>query len=103
MQMKDAARAIAKDWALSLEGSSTEAALLAALAARISVLLRGNSEDFFQLMYRLDIDEQKLVEALAQPDVPAALAVLIWHRQLKTMQSRASYPAQPPTENDLKW
>lgn len=95
--------ALAKEWGLVLTENVSEEHLMAALEARISALLSGSSEDFFQMMYRLDIDEQKLRDAFAAADVPAALAWLVWARQLQKIRSRACYPGAPPADDELKW
>ena len=81
----------------------TEAELLQQLELRVSQLLSSNAETFFQLMYRLDIPEKAMNEALLQADVPGALARLIYQRQLQKIQSRRQYKTDDNTDTDLRW
>lgn len=75
------------------EGTS-EQELLDALADRIAGLLEYRLEYFFSLMYRLDVSEEKVREAL-QPggEEPAnvALARLVIQRQKERLQTRRKY------------
>lgn len=95
--------ALIADWNINPEISITQEQIMEALALRIAKLLSGTGESFFQMMYRLDIGETKLAQALADPDPPAAIALLIWHRQLQKIQSRARYSPPKTDEDELKW
>jgi hypothetical protein len=91
--------ALALEWKLGAAPGLSKQQILDALAARISDMLASNSEAFFQAMYRLDINEHKLAVA----DVPAAVAALVWERQLQKVSSRAC-PTPPPDPDDaLRW
>ncbi len=103
MQDADVKAALAKEWQLTLPEDLSEAQILVMLEARIAILLTGSSEDFFQMMYRLDIDEQKLGAAMREADVPAELAGLVWERQLQRIRSKARYSPPPPDDYELKW
>lgn len=100
---EEAIESLINDWQLKADNGFTEAAILEALEARVSVLLSRSADDFFQLMYRLDIAEDKLHTALDSENVPAALAKLIWQRQLEKIESRARYSGPLPPDSDLKW
>lgn len=75
------------------EGMS-EQELLDALADRIAWLLEYRLEYFFSLMYRLDVPEEKVGEAL-QPggEEPAnvALARLVIQRQKERLETRKKF------------
>lgn len=95
--------ALATDWNIDTSFSITKEQVLNALALRVSKLLTGSSETFFQMMYRLDIGETKLAHALTEADPPAAIALLIWDRQLQKIQSRACYSPPGTPDDELKW
>ena len=78
-------------------------ALMNALTARVIYLLEREAEAFFQLMYRLDIPERQLQEAFGAADPPAAIAQLIYDRQLEKAARRAATPARKEDDNDLHW
>lgn len=83
----------------------TEEEILSALEARLSVLLQRNPEEFFLTLYMIDIPEQTLHEVLKSSDPVAALARLVYDRQLQKVKSRLYYKAASNNEidDDLKW
>lgn len=85
------------------DGLVPEAKLLAALAWRVSQLINGNPDQLFSMLYRLDISERKIKEAMAQEgDVSKKIAVLIYERQLEKIISRQRFRSDHP-EDDLAW
>lgn len=95
--------ALIADWNINPDISITKEQILEALALRVSKLLTGSGDTFFQMMYRLDIGETKLANALTTEDPPLAIAHLIWDRQLQKTQSRERYSPPDNAEDDLKW
>lgn len=78
---------------LKEEGISEEE-LITLLAQQIDYLLEKRTEHFFNLMYRLDIDERKVAKALSpvSDELPAvALAKLIIERQKQKNATKAKY------------
>ncbi|MCB0696421.1 MAG: hypothetical protein KDC07_03595 [Chitinophagaceae bacterium] len=76
------------------------------LEKRLAQLLERNPEEFFQLLYRVDIPEKQMHEVLQQDDALAALAGLVYHRQLQKIRSRLKYKTyfdKDNTDSELKW
>jgi len=95
---------IQHDWELQLPETLTEEELLRLLAIKIAALLERGSEEFFQLMYRLDIPEHKLYDAMNTGDAPHAIAYLIYQRQLQKIQSRLeNKKARNDDDPELTW
>ncbi|MDR3680529.1 MAG: hypothetical protein P4L41_11235 [Flavipsychrobacter sp.] len=96
--------AIQQEMGLQLPGMITEEELLRILALKIKALLERDTEAFFQLMYRLDIQEHKLYDAMNTGDAPQAIAHLIYLRQIEKVQSRRdNRPGYNEEDADLKW
>ncbi len=96
-------QSLAGEWNIAPEQSIGKEQVLAALAQRIAQLLSGNETTFFQLMYRLDISEHKLNDAIVSANPPENIALLIWDRQLQKIMSRARYSPPDHEDSDLKW
>lgn len=83
----------------------SEEKILHALEVRLGQLLARNAEEFFQMLYTIDIPEHKLQAVLREEDPLASLARLVYNRQLQKVKSRLYYKAKTPddVEDDLKW
>lgn len=83
----------------------SEQEILRALEIRIGQLLERNPEEFFQMLYMIDIPEQKLQAVLKEEDPLASLARLVYNRQLQKVKSRLYYRTVTPkdVDDDLKW
>ena len=102
--VQETAIALQHDWELVLPTNLSEEALLQLLADRIVTILERGAEQFFQLMYRLDISEKKLNAVLAEDNVPQKIARLIYDRQLQKIQSRLSNRMNvDDNDPELKW
>jgi hypothetical protein len=80
--------------------------ILKALRQRISELLEGNSEVFFQTLYRLDISEKKFNDILSRKvEVIDELSELIYERQLQKATLRAQYKKNETgtNEDEMSW
>ena len=79
--------------------------ILLQLESKLSELLTGHPEGFFQLMYRLDIPETKVTEALKDNEQAIGIvALLIYDRQVEKRKWRnRSNQASRPTDADLEW
>jgi hypothetical protein len=95
------ATAILSDFDLSVpEKSLNEQELLEYLAEAISYMIEHKLDFLLSLLYRLDVDEQKINTALlpGNPE-PAnfALAQLVLERQKQRMATKIAYKKQNPT------
>lgn len=62
------------------------------LAKRITVLMDKNQERFFNTLYRIDVDENKVTQVLNNSsNVPDDLADLIIERQLQRLKTQLLY------------
>lgn len=94
---------IVHTWQLEVAPGATEADILAVLARRVELLLSRDAAAFFQAMYRLDISEARLNNALFDEQPAGAVARLIWERQWEKAQARARYKSPEEPDDDLKW
>lgn len=93
-----------RDWEIQLQETYTEAQVLDALALKIAMLIDRNPESFFQLMYRLDISENKLNAILFQQDAAMQVAHMVYERQLQKARSRQNHkPDDNAEDRDLRW
>lgn len=93
------------EWHLTEQELISEAAILAALEARISNLLLQEPENFWQLLYRLDVSETKVRQAIAEGEqAPAKIARLVYQRQQEKATTRAQYRRpEGDADADLAW
>jgi hypothetical protein len=94
---------ISNDWELDLPENLSKKEILEALEFRISELLKGNGEQFFQLMYRLDISEEKVNLALQNNEAVNQLADLIYERQVDKVNLRKTFKKEKDIDKDLEW
>ena len=92
------------DWGLLLPEIVSEETILEELEKRIMVLADKNPEAFFQLMYRLDVSEQKVKSVLFEQDAGMQIAKLVYKRQLQKIEARNMFrTAASDVDEDLKW
>ena len=102
--LSEVAVALKQDWDLELPETLTEEELLQLLTYSVVTILERGAETFYQLMYRLDISEKKLNSVLADENVPAKIARLIYDRQLQKIKSRLeNRMKREDTDPDLHW
>src|SRR5947208_92244 len=94
---------MASRWHLDIPDLISEETVRAALAQRVTQLLGKDPEAFFQLMYRLDISERKLHDALQENDASAAVAGLIWERQWEKLVQRSRNKPPKADDPELQW
>ena len=93
-----------QEWGLDASGLHSKEEILAALAQRIGVMLLQDPMGFIQLMYRLDIPEARLHAAMETDDPDAAVALLIWDRQIqKSMLRKMTPPRNSSDDTELNW
>lgn len=94
---------LAGEFGLATENLVSPEQIIAALAWRIDQLIVANPDQLFSMLYRLDISERKIKEAMAtDEDVTKKIAVLIYERQLEKIISRRHFRSASP-EDDLAW
>ncbi len=92
------------DWGLQLPDVVSEETILKHLEQKILELADRNPEAFFQLMYRLDVAEQKVKSVLFEPDAGMQIAKLVYKRQLQKIEVRKLFRAKDDVaDDDLKW
>jgi hypothetical protein len=96
---------IKEEFHLECESTITKEKLLKELEIRISKLLQQSSDSFFQLLYRLDIEEGKMRKALDDPaNAVTNLALLIYERQIEKLYSRKRFSSKDsPEDPELAW
>jgi len=102
--IKKTAQQVVKDFGLErVEEEVTEEALLQLLANQVAHYMEYDLEFLFSSMYRLDISEQKVKEALAPSALEApniSVAKLILERQKKRVQTKHLYKQAPIEDLD---
>lgn len=92
------------EWELGLADITISAEdIIRQLAGKIAILMDRNPEQFFLLMYRLDISEKRLKEVLADNEAAYKIALLVYERQLQKIQSRRQHTPPSGTDSDLQW
>jgi hypothetical protein len=96
-----------KEWDIILPEIISEAAILMRLEQRVAEILQHGPDEFFQLMYRLDISESKLSNAMYTSASPAAdIARLIYDRQLQKIRTTRAFSQShrlAEDDEDLRW
>ncbi len=96
---------IRQDFDLSLDLRVDEKELLSVLSDRIAQLIAERPEYLFSLLYRLDVSEEKVHEALSNLDEKPAnvlLAELVLQRQKQRAATRLAYK-QKPLDDEMAW
>ena len=95
--------ALANSFDLAFPDLVSREKIIAALTRRVDELIAGNPDQLFSMLYRLDISERKIKEAMVtEEEVTKKIAVLIYERQLEKIISRRHFKSDPP-EEDLAW
>lgn len=106
--IEQTAALIQRDFQL-VDGPPTvgEAELMAFLERVMEHLLEHELERLLNILYRLDIDEQKVCAVLSPRGVqpPAqALAALVWERECQKAQSRLEHQSSEEEDEDVtRW
>lgn len=82
------AQEIAKQYELVLPETVDEEMLLKILEQKVIEWIQYGAEEFFQMLYRLDISEKKIKEVLHHEDIAKQIAQLIYDRQIQKYTSR---------------
>lgn len=93
------------EWGIDASDNVSKEDILLLLQQRIIAMLSGGDMmGFLQMMYRLDIPEQQLEQALDAPNAHELLAQLIWDRQMqKSAMRKSATPSKRDEDTDLAW
>lgn len=107
MQVSDqqqVAAMLQADWGLQLPELVSEEAILEELEKRILAIADKDPEAFFQLMYRLDVSEQKVRSVLFEQDAGMQIAKLVYKRQLQKIEARKMFRSEEnEVDEELRW
>jgi len=104
IELQQTAQALQQQWDLQIPDIVSEETILKQLTNRVIYFLEKGPEDFFQLMYRLDISEKKLTGVMNETDVAEKIAKLIYDRQLQKIQSRIATKKEAANKDpELEW
>jgi hypothetical protein len=82
----------------------SEEDILKELENRVIWAMHYNSGVFYQLMYKLDIDEKKLVHAMqSASNLPREIATIILSRQIQRLQDKTKYKPTKSDDQELNW
>ena len=79
------------------ESESSFTALRQVLISKVAFLLDHDFEKMIQILYRIDVSEEKVkktFEAASGPDLPEILADLIIERQIEKSRTRNQFPKE---------
>ncbi len=92
-----------KQLGLQIPDTISDEELLQKLADKLASVIANSPDEFFQLMYRLDIPEVALQQALTKQNIAEELALLVYKRQMQKIQSRTKFTRDPIDDTDLQW
>ena len=101
--MKQLNELLSKQLGLQISDTISDEELLQKLADKLASTIVNSPDEFFQLMYRLDIPEIALQQALTKQNIAEELALLVYKRQMQKIQSRAKFTGGPIDDTDLQW
>ena len=104
MQSAQLAQEIAKQYELVLPETVDEEMLLKILEQKVIEWIQSGAEEFFQMLYRLDISEKKIKEVLHNEDIAKRIAQLIYERKIQKYNSRINNKTTTEEKDkDLLW
>ena len=107
MDTSELAEGLSKELAIELPGKSSYEELQKVLAEHINHLIKNDFEKLVGLLYRIDVNEQKLKTLLQQytnEDAGNIIALLIIERQEQKIRSRQQFSQRDKNINEEeKW
>lgn len=88
------------------ESSIDDEEMVQILAEKVQAYLDYNIGLLMSYLYRLDVSEKSIKDALLNADEDAghiALARLIWERQKKRLQTKSEYKINRDIDEELAW
>ncbi len=105
-QLPELIKSLNDKFELQIDGTLSRESIINILEQKVSRLIEKNPEEFFQLMYRIDISEKQLNRVLREADAINGLANLIYDRQLEKAESRIKYRSyfeRNSADDELMW
>ena len=96
--MTDSFNLIYKELNLTFESQNSESEILEIISDRVLFLLENDKDLLMSYLYRLDIDEKSIDNALIPSDsqtVDKAIATLIMERQKQRIMTKLKYNVEP--------
>lgn len=96
--MNDSFELIYNDLNLESGSTLTDDQLLAIISDRVAWFLENDKDLLLSYLYRLDIEEEKIDNALSPKDIdPANIAIgkLIFNRQKQRLETKQKYKVDP--------
>jgi hypothetical protein len=103
--MDNGSEVIIREWGLNTNASHSKEEIIQALAKRIDEMLSDDPMGFLQIMYRLDISEPALDQAMEAENASMLIAGLVWDRQTQKQAFRQSnpYTGKKVEDEELEW
>ncbi len=104
-EQHELAESLSHDFSLGIGENISLEELKLVLAQRINDLINNNFQELVQLLYRVDINEQRLKYMLQESSTNAGslIAELIIERQLEKIESRKKYKPKSTDNSEEKW
>jgi hypothetical protein len=98
--------ALSEQMGISLIGESSFNALRQRLAERINQLINLDFQELVRILYRVDVNENKLKFLLKEKvgeDAAYIIADLLIERQLQKIKTRRQFQQPPPENEEDRW
>ena len=88
---------ISEELELHLEEELTDEEMILHIADRVEQLLKGDPDLLMSYLYRLDVEEKRIAEAMETSPMPVhvTFANLIWERQKQRLETKRNYKQDP--------
>jgi hypothetical protein len=100
------AKELAEQFGLSLTEGDSGAQIEDLLTSRLEEMIRDDFPGLIRLLYRMDVNEEKLrnlLNARSGESAPRIMAVLIMERQREKRESRQAHRSNPPETGEERW
>ncbi len=93
----DISKRIAEDLDLEIPLELSDKEMIMHIADRVEQMLKGDPDLLMSYLYRLDVEEKKISQALGTSITPAhvTFAQLIWERQKERLATKAKIKQDP--------
>lgn len=97
IHQKDISQKIANDLDFELPQSLSDEEMIKHIAFRVEQLLKGDPDLLMSYLYRLDVEEKRIKEAMDTSITPAhvTFANLIWERQKQRIETKKKFKQNP--------
>ena len=94
---KDISKKIAEELELHIDEHLSDEEMILHISDRVEQLLKGDPDLLLSYLYRLDVEEKKIAEAMETSVMPVhvTFANLIWERQKQRLETKKKYKQDP--------